>query len=663
MDSETGLLTPVERIVERRSRIPTFDKSKGIVPVTPLAWIATGRKECLRLTTHAGHELGVTPEHPMLTVDGWKPAGELQPDEYIAAASEMPFAETVVELPDSEVLVLAALLAEGCYSQSFVTFTNDDPEIVRVVDQALMQAVGGRLHHYESQKSWDYRVKSPLDRGTSRVRRLLLEHGMGYKTAPHKTVPDAVFRLGRRQLGLFLGMLWSCDGSVQKNGVLTLGMSSEKLVRQVQHLLLRLGICSTMRSKIARCNGKTFSAWELAVSSTGKARFKELVPMVGQKVERLASLPDHQNPNDDLVPLTDGVRRLLRDAAEQFESVGGDWGEIARSLGWEPGNFGRARLTRRANLSKRVLAAFVEASGAEELRWLLRVRWERIVKVEAVGERDVYDFTVADTHCFVANDLVAHNTFSGVDIALNAWAQGYRVLVISPEMTKEEIAERFFSMYAKVPYAGVVNGGLLMHAEEHLKQTIESVKGMEGFWIVDADDHLDTGDIEQAVEMLKPHLLVLDSVYMLNPGGKGDRHEKIIKVVEWASHFCKRAYDGEGIPILGISQLARPKKKDTSGSISGSAASQNMVEQLRDQLALSDAILWYVHNLFGIVQDDDMRADKQLLYVPLKIRRAVFRKEVRVRWDMDEMDFSEIGVSAEDGYQDDDFDAASKTGL
>jgi hypothetical protein len=140
---------------------------------------------------------------------------------------------------------------------------------------------------------------------------------------------------------------------------------------------------------------------------------------------------------------------------------------------------------------------------------------------------------------------------------------------------------------------------------------------------------------------------------MLDSGAKGDRSEKAIAVAEWASRFCKKAKDGEGIPIVGISQLARPG--DKKGSVANSAAAQNQVENLRNQLALSDQFLWYVNNLFAIVQDDDMRADKVLEYVPLKLRRSVFRQNVRVRWDMDEMDFSEIGAST-DVFVDDDFD-------
>jgi hypothetical protein len=263
----------------------------------------------------------------------------------------------------------------------------------------------------------------------------------------------------------------------------------------------------------------------------------------------------------------------------------------------------------------------------------------------------------AKTLTFFVGRPASGKTYTGVLVAMHAWMQGLKVLVVSPEMPKEEIAERFFSMYSKVAYPQVVSGRLPTFAEQHLRSTIDTIREMEGFWVIDAEERLSVSEIEEAVDTLRPDLLLLDSVYMLDSGAKGDRSEKAIAVAEWASRFCKKAKDGEGIPIVGISQLARPG--DKKGSVANSAAAQNQVENLRNQLALSDQFLWYVNNLFAIVQDDDMRADKMLEYVPLKLRRSVFRQNVKVRWDMDEMDFSEIGAST-DAFVDDDFDKGQR---
>ena len=50
-----------------------------------------------------------------------------------------------------------------------------------------------------------------------------------------------------------------------------------------------------------------------------------------------------------------------------------------------------------------------------------------------------------------------------------------------------------------------------------------------------------------------------------------------------------------------------------------------------------------------------MKADKRMLFKPLKVRRQAFQKEVLVNWDFDNMEFSEIGTESD--FEDEEFDA------
>jgi len=409
MDASTGLLRPVEEIVARQSKVPTFSKEKGVVFTTPLAWLKTGVKACLRLVTKPGHELEATPEHPFLTPDGWRRLDQIEPGMYVAAAASIPFPEETVRIPDEHVTLLAALLAEGNYTQNFVGFTNDDPEIVAVVNESL-KCIEGELRQYKNHKRFEYRVISPLEGRTSKIRLLLDKYGMGHKKATEKTVPEVVFRLGHDQLAKFIGMVWSGDGSISKSGVITLGLASEVLIDQIQHLLLRLGIRTTKRSKVTKCKYRQFHSWELTVTGTTRQRFAEAIPLTGEKAQRLRNLVFGQSHQVDLVPMTDGVRKAIQEAADKHRERGGSFEGMREWLGWE-NTKNEHVLLRRDHASKRVLEAFARVTGAEELLWLNRVRWEKVRSVEPVGDREVYDLTVPGTHCFVANDLVAHNTF------------------------------------------------------------------------------------------------------------------------------------------------------------------------------------------------------------------------------------------------------------
>src|SRR5215212_9630877 len=91
---------------------------------------------------------------------------------------------------------------------------------------------------------------SDLDRARKNapngLRRWLEELGLWGRAAKDKFIPDAVFRAPREELALFLNRLFATDGwaTVLASGQAQLGYStvSEKLARQVQHLLLRFGV-------------------------------------------------------------------------------------------------------------------------------------------------------------------------------------------------------------------------------------------------------------------------------------------------------------------------------------------------------------------------------------------------------------------------------------
>ena len=82
------------------------------------------------------------------------------------------------------------------------------------------------------------------------LRRWLEELGLWGSAARDKFVPGAVFRAPREELALFLNRLFATDGwaTVLASGQAQLGYCtvSEKLARQVQHLLLRFGVVAAL---------------------------------------------------------------------------------------------------------------------------------------------------------------------------------------------------------------------------------------------------------------------------------------------------------------------------------------------------------------------------------------------------------------------------------
>ena len=218
-----------------------------------------------------------------------------------------------------------------------------------------------------------------------------------------------------------MGYLWSCDGSIQGNNQITIGLASEKFIDQIQHLLLRFGISTTKRYKQNRYEpeGELFDNWELTVLSTCKSLFKEKIPLLGPKKTLLDKMSIYHNPNKDLIPITSLLKDKITTIVKTFIANGGRINKLGLMLGRKPrtdrktnaGRFSINTLIRRKHISKRTLSAFVELTGNKELEWLLKLRWEKVKDIEDVGEKQVFDLTIPDNHCFIANDILVHNTY------------------------------------------------------------------------------------------------------------------------------------------------------------------------------------------------------------------------------------------------------------
>lgn len=187
----------------------------------------------------------------------------------------------------------------------------------------------------------------------------LLGDGLFGLRSPQKFLPEAVFGFKEPQLTLFLHHLWSTAGHIWLPGsqaALYYATASRRLADDLQLLLLRLGIQSRLRT-------------------VGKAGHRERHQLC---ISDAASIGRFL---DDV-----GVHRLRGANIPPIRE------EIA----------GRVMNT---NVDTEVL-------DADDLRALSTtdLLWDRVVSVEALGDRPTFDATVNNSHSFVANNVVVHNS-------------------------------------------------------------------------------------------------------------------------------------------------------------------------------------------------------------------------------------------------------------
>jgi replicative DNA helicase len=212
-------------------------------------------------------------------------------------------------------------------------------------------------------------------------------------------------------------------------------------------------------------------------------------------------------------------------------------------------------------------------------------------------------------------------------IARDAWRSGKRVLIVSPEMSKSEIAERFFIVQAGVSAGEIMRGKLNGFAEKKLFDTIEGLAAQDGIYVMDSTDDLSPNGMDAAIAAVKPDLVAIDSIYMIRV--KGDKMERTMRAVDWIRQAAKR----HQVPFVAFHQLSRQATKDKKqgGGYDTSA------------IALSDQLLWDAHAVFIMEQDTDMKADRRLKFHVGKLRRGSHDgTPLEVHWDFDNMKFDEI---------------------
>jgi hypothetical protein len=225
-------------------------------------------------------------------------------------------------------------------------------------------------------------------------------------------------------------------------------------------------------------------------------------------------------------------------------------------------------------------------------------------------------------------------------IAQHAWKEAHRrVLIISPEMSRLEVAERFFAIQARVSQTGLVRGNLTYFELQRLKQTVADLEVADGIWIMDQEDDLSPRSIEARIRAVKPEIVLLDTLYNIKV--PGNRFERTERALEWSLNMAKR----HAFALVAFSQQNR--NQELSAKLGGGTRLWT--------IAFSDQVGMDAHAVFAMEQDADMKLDRRMRYVPLKFRRGYSEGPVEINWDFTACNFTEIAKAGKVGYNDDGF--------
>jgi replicative DNA helicase len=585
-----GSVATIEDVYRARAgRLLTLDDQWQFAPAEPSAFVDDGIKPVYEVTTRLGRQIRTTGSHPFLTIAGWQPIVRLRPGDHVAVPRRLPVFGAA-SLGEERVRLLAYLLSDSEVDGPSLRFSRPDERLRADLRQAV-ESFGGLAVREELQPQGSTLVITAAEAGPPRsgpfggalgrhgsIAPAVWEHedaapgtahplvtwlaalGTQRKWAGLRFIPPVVFTLRRPEMALFLNRLFAVDGSagVQPDGQPQIGFtsSSERLARQLQHLLLRFGIVASLRSRRIRHRGTLRTAFQLDITDAPSIRsFLDDVGMLGHEdaLARVAAAldPDREQAGRDVVP--SGVWRRIEATRGEVS-----WRTVAARMGLEDAadlEVGRSALSRVR------LLRLADALGDRRLRALATsdVYWDEIVSIRPVGSSQVYDLTIPDTHNFVANDVCVHNTAFALNLAENAALRSdVGVAVFSLEMSKEQLALRMLCSEARVDLARVRTG----HLSDREFPTLAMAAGR----LADAPIYIDDTPALSVLELRakarrlkrdpqsKLGLVIVDYIQLMRSAeGRDSREQEISEISRSLKALAKEL----SVPVVALSQLNR----------------------------------------------------------------------------------------------------------
>jgi len=353
--------------------------------------------------------------------------------------------------------VLGYLVSEGhgARSLSYCSFTQLDKEVFQDFCSAFKRCFPDTPLQISTRQNCRVAyVRS------SYVCQYLQQLGFAFSHSRDQDVPWSIMRSTRECVVAFLRAYYEGDGGFDKARIIAVTSASEKLIKNLQQLLLRFSVVSRRGDRLAcATNGSRIKRkyHELMISKGHADTFMREIGFISARKNAPLRLPKYDT--SDSVPMVSKIAHALKN---KYAANGNKGiyvlpnGEHRRMMLQPPDmpECSAGWLKKHPALMENI--AIYEPKFVEGIREILEQDFvlDPIVKIKRINKPiRLYDLSVPASHSYVANGMVVHNSICALNMAYNQYRKGnLSVCVLPLEMSQKEVRQRLLSKMTAIPF-------------------------------------------------------------------------------------------------------------------------------------------------------------------------------------------------------------------
>ena len=428
--TENGLENIKDISIKEDINLKILSKDKKIRNASK--WFDSGEHETIKITTNKGYSLTGTYNHPVLTLiktewglafcwklleqikegdivvldrlsDDFWPKKEINLEKYYPKIKNRHQHKRILPktLNKDLALICGLLIAEGSITKNKLEFCNADKEVIRIFEEKWKNIFPDSTLHKFKRKPSSYGKQEyfRLECHCRYTLEFLRNLGINEGKSDEKEIPKLIFLSPKHVVIEFLKAYFEGNGSITySTKIVELGCcsKSKKLIKQLQILLLRLGIESFWRydkwkfiDKLIIRNKRNITRFYKEIGFLCRKKNAKLEFLV-LKYKKDFSDTDYVPFISDFIRGISHNKFIMKHNFDRYSSMKQNYKRICQLLRNEVG---------------------IDYSSLFEYFLTYQYLFEPVVKIEKAGIQKVYSIKVdSNCHSFISNGFISHNT-------------------------------------------------------------------------------------------------------------------------------------------------------------------------------------------------------------------------------------------------------------